>query len=135
MNFLLHGVHIIFRHHRDRVHSLDLLVVTVILLVLILISSNSIRVIHLLLLLLINGDLWETRELLVGIRVGSLAPEPFAKVGVPVVLDFVIGSTREPTRDERPPVAQKRMQSYDKVVLIRRDVASLDIWPQIVHPS
>lgn len=62
-----------------------------------------------------------------GVRVGSLAPESFAKMGVPIVLDLVIGSTRKPTGDERPTVAEKGMQSDDEVIFVGADIPSLNV--------
>jgi hypothetical protein len=56
-------------------------------------------------------------------------------VRVPVVLDLIVSSAWQPSRNERPTVAKKRMQTDDKVILIRSDVPSLDIRPKVVHPS
>uniref|UniRef100_A0A2P2KAJ4 Uncharacterized protein n=1 Tax=Rhizophora mucronata TaxID=61149 RepID=A0A2P2KAJ4_RHIMU len=56
-------------------------------------------------------------------------------MGVPIIFDLVIGSTREPAGDERPSVAKQGMHSDYKIILISSDVPSLDVRPQIVHPS
>lgn len=64
-----------------------------------------------------------------------ISQEPFAEVGVPVILYLVIGSAREPTGNERPAVAEKGVQSDDQIVLVRSYVAPLDVGPEIIHPS
>ncbi|KAK3435006.1 hypothetical protein EUGRSUZ_D02388 [Eucalyptus grandis] len=56
-------------------------------------------------------------------RVGVLtSQEPFAEVGVPVILALVIGSTEEPTGNETPAVAKKGVQS--DLVFVRDFVPS-----------
>uniref|UniRef100_A0A6N2M4W8 Uncharacterized protein n=1 Tax=Salix viminalis TaxID=40686 RepID=A0A6N2M4W8_SALVM len=63
----------------------------------------------------------------------ALRPDmSFAEVRVPVVLDFIVSSARQPPRNERPAVAKQRVQTDDKVILIRSDVPSLDIRPESI---
>jgi hypothetical protein len=61
--------------------------------------------------------------------------DSFAEVRVPIVLDFIVSPAWQPSCNERPTVAKKRMQPNDQVILIRSDVPSLDIGPKVVHPS
>ena len=53
------------------------------------------------------------REFLVGIRVGSLAPKALAEVGVPIILDLVVGAAGKATGDEGPPVAEESVEPDD----------------------
>jgi hypothetical protein len=53
----------------------------------------------------------------------------------PVVLDLVVGAPREVPRDLGPPVAPPRVQLQDQQLLLRRDVAAPEVWPQVVEPT
>lgn len=54
---------------------------------------------------------------------------------IPVVLDFIVGPAWKSFSNERPTIAQKRMKLENEVILVGRDVSSLDIRSEIVNPS
>lgn len=74
-------------------------------------------------------------EGLVGAGIDALADELLAEMGVPVVLNLVVGPPGDPARDQRPPIAEEAVEAEDEVLLVGGDVAALDGGAEIVHPA
>ena len=55
-------------------------------------------------------------------------------MGVPVVLDVVVGALGEVGGDGGPAVAEQRLEVDDDPLLVRREVAALYPRPQVVRP-
>lgn len=63
-----------------------------------------------------------------GVGVGSLASKSLAEMGVPMILDLVIGSTWKSSSNERPPVTEQGVHSNNEIILVRSYIPSLDVW-------
>lgn len=59
----------------------------------------------------------------------------FAEMGIPMVLNVIVGSTWESAGYERPTVTKKRMKMDNEVFFVGCDVSSLDSRLEIVFPS
>lgn len=53
---------------------------------------------------------------------------------VPVVLDFVVRALWQAAGYGRPPVSESRMEVEYQLLLLLGEMATLDVWPQVVRP-
>jgi hypothetical protein len=82
-----------------------------------------------------GGDLGhEVGEGLVRDGVDAHPGQLLLELGVPVVLDVVVRPPRQLRRDHRPPVADDGVQLDDGLLLGVRELAVLEVGPQVVGP-
>jgi len=60
--------------------------------------------------------------------------EPLLEVRVPEVLDLVVRPARQVRRDRRPLVAEDGVEVQDGLFFLLRELAPLDVRPQVVGP-
>lgn len=60
--------------------------------------------------------------------------EAFLEVGVPVVLDLIVSALWQAAGYGRPPVSESCMEVEYQLLLLLGEMATLDVWPQVVRP-
>lgn len=72
---------------------------------------------------------------LVGSGIYPLADQLLTQVSVPVVLYFIVSTSRNSPSYQRPPVAEETVEAEDEILLVGGDVAALDGGTEVVHPA
>lgn len=70
-----------------------------------------------------------------GLRVEAAADELPLDVCVPVVFYFVVGSSRQSPRNQRPLVSKQAMELDDELIFFFCEISTLEVRAKVVYPS